>query len=318
MDALPIEEIGDHAHRSQVPGKMHACGHDGHVTCLVGAARALAQIADELEGPVKFLFQPAEEGGAGGRRMCEEGVLENPPVQAIFGLHGWPSLDQGVVGLRSGPFLAYSDRLRIAVRGTGAHAAFPHEGIDAVLIASHVVVALQSIASRNTDPLDCVVITMAQIHGGTADNVITEQIDLSGTVRTMRAQTRLDTFERIRRVAAGTAAAYGGAAEVTVIEGYPLLENDARAIEFVRGVADEVTDVQALDIPPVMGGEDFAFYAQQVPAAFFGLGVRPPGDDSYPKLHQPDYDFADAAIAHGAAVHVEIARRFWQHGPAVR
>ena len=315
MDALPIEELGDHAHRSTVPGKMHACGHDGHVTCLVGAARVLAQLGDELEGSVKFLFQPAEEGGAGGRRMCEEGVLDDPPVRAIFGLHGWPSQPQGEIGVRSGAMLASSDRLRIAVHGTGAHAAFPHQGIDTVLVAAHVVLALQSIAARNTDPLDSVVVTVAQVHGGTADNIIPSEVRLSGTVRTLNSETRRLTFERIKRVAAETARAYGATAEVTLEDGYPVLENNPDATDYVRRVATAAIGTVPVEIRPVMGGEDFAFYAQRVPASFFTLGVCPVDRDTYPTLHQPDYDFHDGAIALGVAMHVEIARRFWREGP---
>ncbi len=315
MDALPIEELGDHAHRSTVPGKMHACGHDGHVTCLVGAARVLAQLGDELEGPVKFLFQPAEEGGAGGRRMCEEGVLDDPPVRAIFGLHGWPGQPQGEIGVRSGAMLASSDRLRIAVHGTGAHAAFPHQGIDTVLVAAHVVLALQSIAARNTDPLDSVVVTIAQVHGGTADNIIPGEVRLSGTVRTLNSETRRLTFERIERVAAETARAYGATAEVTLDDGYPVLQNDPDATDYVRCVAAAADGMVPVEIRPVMGGEDFAFYAQRVPASFFTLGVCPVDRDTYPTLHQPDYDFHDGAIVLGVGMHVEIARRFWREGP---
>ena len=314
MDALPIEEIGDHAHRSTVPGKMHACGHDGHVTCLVGAARVLAQLGDELEGPVKFLFQPAEEGGAGARMMCKEGVLDDPPVKAIFGLHGWPQLVQGEIGVRSGAMLASSDRLRIAVHGVGAHAAFPHQGVDTVVVAAHIIVALQSIAARNTDPLDSVVVTIAQIHGGTADNIIPGQVQLSGTVRTLNSETRRLTFERIERVAADTARAFGASASVVIDDGYPVLENDPGSTEYVRRVADATGGAECQDIEPVMGGEDFAFYSQRVPASFFTLGVRPVEQNTYPNLHQSDYDFHDGAIPLGVAMHVEIARRFWSKG----
>lgn len=314
MDALPMQELGDHAHRSTVDGKMHACGHDGHVTCLVGAARVLGEIADELPGPVKFLFQPAEEGGAGGRRMCDEGALEDPAVDAIFGLHGWPDLQQGQVGVREGAFLASSDRLRITVTGVGAHAAMPHQGIDTVLAASHIVVALQSIAARNTDPLDSVVVTVAQVHGGTADNIIPATVELSGTVRTLNTATRQQTFERIERVATQTAQAFGAQAQVAIDDGYPVLENDAVATGYMRQVIEHTAD-NAVDIAPVMGGEDFAFYAQRVPASFVALGVCPSGRNSYPSLHQPDYDFHDGAIRHGVALHVELARRFGEGLP---
>lgn len=314
MDALPMEEIGDHGHRSTVPGKMHACGHDGHVTCLVGAARVLAQLGDELEGPVKFLFQPAEEGGAGGLKMCEEGVLESPTVAAIFGLHGWPELTQGQIGVRNGGFLASADRLQIKVRGVGAHAAYPHQGIDTVLVAAHIIVALQSIAARNTEPLDSVVVTVAQIHGGTADNIIPAEVQLSGTIRTLNSETRRLTMERVRRVATDTARAFGATAEVRIDEGYPVLENDSEATDYVRRVAEGADGVVPTEISPVMGAEDFAFYAQRVPASFFTLGMRPAGQDSYPTLHQPNFDFHDDIIVAGVTMHVELARRFWGEG----
>ena len=315
MDALPIQEQGEHAHRSTMPGKMHACGHDGHVTCLVGAARVLAQLGDELAGPVKLLFQPAEEGGAGGKKMCDEGVLDDPPVQAIFGLHGWPDLTQGEIGVRTGGSLASADRLRITVSGVGAHAAYPHQGVDTVLVAAHIIVALQSIASRNTDPLDSVVVTVSQINGGTADNIIPTEVELSGTVRTLNSAIRRLTFERIERVATETARAFGGSAIVVIDDGYPVLENDPAATDYVRRVATIIDGTVPLDIPPVMGAEDFAFYAQRVPASFFALGIRPPGRDSYPVLHQPDFDFHDDSIALGVTMHVELVRRFWRDGP---
>jgi amidohydrolase len=315
MDGLPIQEQGDHAHRSTVPGKMHACGHDGHVTCLVGAVQVLAQLGDELQGPVKFLFQPAEEQGAGGRRMCEEGVLDDPDVGAIFGLHAWPELEQGQVGLRSGGFLASADQLRIAVQGVGSHAAYPHQGVDTVLVAAHIIVALQSIAARNTAPLDSVVVTIAQIHGGTADNIIPGQVQLSGTVRTLNSETRKLTFERIERIARETACAYGAVAEVTIDAGYPALVNDHAATDYLRRVAAANDAAVAVDIDPVMGAEDFAFYAQRVPASFYALGIRPVGRVSCPSLHQPDYDFPDDAIRVGVGMHVEIVRRFWRDGP---
>ncbi|MEE2659486.1 MAG: M20 family metallopeptidase [Candidatus Latescibacterota bacterium] len=316
MDALPIEEITSRPYRSKVPGKMHACGHDGHVTCLVGAARVLSQLAD-LAGPVRFVFQPAEEGGAGGRRMCEEGVLEDPEVVAIFALHGWPDLEQGQVGLRPGVLLASSDRLTIQVRGGGGHAAFPQHTVDPVLTASHIVVALQSLVSRNTDPLDSVVVTVAQIHGGTADNIIPGEVSLRGTVRTLSSETRNSTFERIRLVSAQTAAAYGAEADVVIDDGYPMLENDADATTYMDSIVGRC-GFDAVPITPVMGGEDFAFYSQQIPASMVALGVRPAGQEFYPQLHQPDYEFPDEAIAAGVRLHVETARRFWSEGLGAR
>lgn len=308
MDALAIQETSGLPYASATDGKMHACGHDGHTTCLVGAVRVLSAIRDELAGPVRFVFQPAEEGGGGGGRMCDEGVLDG--VKAIFGLHGWPYLPQGELGVRSGPFLASSDRFRIVVDGQGAHAAFPHQGVDPIPIAAQIVLGLQTIASRQTDPLDAVVVTVAQIHGGTADNIIPAQIELRGTLRSLQAGTRRSAMDQIERIATQIAAAHQARAQVTITEGTPVLANDRIAAGFGQQVASTAS-LTPVDIDPVMGGEDFAFYAERIPAAFFALGVRPPDRDSYPALHQPDYDFPDAAIATGVAMHVQLARRFW-------
>ncbi len=308
MDALAIQETSGLPYASATDGKMHACGHDGHTTCLVGAVRVLSAIRDELAGPVRFVFQPAEEGGGGGGRMCDEGVLDG--VKAIFGLHGWPYLPQGELGVRSGPFLASSDRFRIVVDGQGAHAAFPHQGVDPIPIAAQIVLGLQTIASRQTDPLDAVVVTVAQIHGGTADNIIPAQIELRGTLRSLQAGTRRSAMDQIERIATQIAAAHQARVQVTITEGTPVLANDRIAAGFGQQVASTAS-LTPVDIDPVMGGEDFAFYAERIPAAFFALGVRPPDRDSYPALHQPDYDFPDAAIATGVALHVQLARRFW-------
>ena len=308
MDALAIQETSGLPYASATDGKMHACGHDGHTTCLVGAVRVLSAIRDELAGPVRFVFQPAEEGGGGGGRMCDEGVLDG--VKAIFGLHGWPYLPQGELGVRSGPFLASSDRFRIVVDGQGAHAAFPHQGVDPITIAAQIVLGLQTIASRQTDPLDAVVVTVAQIHGGTPDNIIPAQIELRGTLRSLQAGTRRSAMDQIERIATQIAAAHQARAQVTITEGTPVLANDRIAAGFGQQVASTAS-LTPVDIDPVMGGEDFAFYAERIPAAFFALGVRPPDRDSYPALHQPDYDFPDAAIATGVALHVQLARRFW-------
>lgn len=316
MDALPIQEQSNKNYASKVPGKMHACGHDGHVTCLVGAAQVLSAVADQLHGPVKFIFQPAEEGGAGGRRMCEEGVLADPDVSAIFGLHGWPTLKLGEVGLKSGPILASSDKLQITVNGCGSHAAFPHQGTDPTVIAAHVIIALQSIASRMTDPLDAVVVTIARISGGSGFNIIPSKVELAGTVRTLNSDTRRKTHDHIAKIAENTAAAFGGSADVNIIDGYPVLENNPKATDVVASIADSIKNVSAMAMDPVMGGEDFAFYAQRVPAAFYALGVCPKDTEQYPLLHQPNYDFADAAIPYGVRMHSEIALRFWDHWSA--
>ncbi|MBS12753.1 MAG: amidohydrolase [Gemmatimonadetes bacterium] len=310
MDALPMEETNDVPYRSKVPGKMHACGHDGHTSCLVGAVKVLSEIRDELEGPVKFIFQPAEEGGAGGKRMCEEGVLDDPKVDAIFGFHGWPDFTQGQVGVHPGAFLASSDTFDITIEGTGAHAAFPHFGVDPIVVASHVVTAIQSIVSRNTDPLQSAVVTVADIKAGTAYNIIPQTATLKGTIRALDEMVRQTTHERVRQIAEKTAEAFGARADVTNRFGYPVTFNHQNACDYAQGVVDGIEDLAGQDMLPVMGGEDFSFYSERIPATFLALGVRPLDRDTYPNLHQSDYDFADGAIPHGIRLHTEIARQF--------
>ncbi|UCG31976.1 MAG: amidohydrolase [Phycisphaerales bacterium] len=312
MDALPIQEETGRHYASQNAGCMHACGHDGHMTCLIGAATVLAGRADELKGPVKFIFQPAEEGGAGGKRMYQEGALKDPPVDAIFALHAWPTLEAGTLAIRPGPIMAHVTDFEITVHGAGTHAAMPHRGIDTILVASHVVVALQSIAARNTDPTDSAVVTVGTFNAGTATNIIPPVARLRGTIRALTNKTKVATKERLRQIAEQTAAAYRGRAEVEFIPLYPGLSNDPAAAGFVAEVAYDVLGAQAViaDEPPTLGGEDFAFYARSIPAAFWWLGVRPKGAETYPGLHQPTFDFNDDVIALGVRLHCEMALRF--------
>jgi amidohydrolase len=312
MDALPIQEQTGCQYESRTAGCMHACGHDGHMTCLIGAATVLAGRADELKGPVKFIFQPAEEGGAGGKRMYHEGALKDPQVDAIFALHAWPTLEAGTAAIRPGPIMAHVTDFEITVHGAGTHAAMPHHGIDTILVASNVVVALQSIAARNTDPADSAVVTVGTFNAGTATNIIPPVASLRGTIRALTNKTKVITKERLRQIAEQTAAAYGGRAEVEFIPLYPGLSNDPEAARFAANVARDVLGEQAViaDEPPTLGGEDFAFYARSIPAAFWWLGVRPKGADTYPGLHQPTFDFNDDVIALGVRLHCEMALRF--------
>ncbi len=310
MDALPMEETNDVSYKSKVPGKMHACGHDGHTSCLVGAVKVLSQIRDELEGPVRFVFQPAEEGGAGGKRMCEEGALEDPKVDAIFGFHGWPALPQGEVGVHAGAFLASSDTFDITIEGTGSHAAFPHLGVDPIVVASHVITAIQSIVSRTTDPLSCAVVTVAEVKAGTTYNIIPQTATLKGTIRALDEDVRQMAHDRLRTIAEKAAEAFGARAEVTSRFGYPITYNHANACEYAARIVDGIDGLSEKSMLPVMGGEDFSFYSEQIPAMFLALGVRPPGCDTYPNLHQSDYDFSDGAIPTGIRMYVEIARQF--------
>jgi len=312
MDALPLQEETELRYASRAPGRMHACGHDGHVACLVGAAMVLCEMQKDLRGPVKFLFQPAEESGGGARKMVEQGVLRDPRVDAVFALHSWPSLPVGTVGACAGPALASTDTIRIVVRGKGAHAARPHEAVDPILIASHIVTALQSIASRSTDPMEPVVVTLGQIEGGSAVNVIPQWVRLAGTIRTLDAQTRKATAQRATQIATNTAQAFGGEATVNIQKGYPVLVNDPKAVKFFARAAGAVLGAKSVrpDLPPSMGGEDLAYYAEKVPTVLWRLGIRPADKEAVPGLHHPLFDFSDDAIPVGVRVHCEIARRF--------
>jgi amidohydrolase len=312
MDCLPIEEETGLPYASEHPGRMHACGHDGHVACLVGAAKVLSQVADTLPGKVKFVFQPAEEGGGGAAVMCREGVLDDPKVDAIFALHGWPELDLGKVGVGRGAVMASMDSWSMTVRGEGAHAAYPHKGIDPIVAASQVVTALQTIASRSIDPLEAVVVTVGRFESGTAPNIIPPTAELAGTIRALDGAVRDRAVARLEQVASQTAAAMGASAEVRFHAGYPVLINDDGAARLVAEVARGVVgdDGVQTNVPRSMGAEDFAFYAERIPAAFWQLGVRDPRATSQAMLHQPTYDFPDAALPIGIRMHCEIARRF--------
>lgn len=307
MDALPIQEQTGLPWASTTPGKMHACGHDGHTTILLGTARVLAQLAAEgaLPRPVTLIFQPAEEGGAGGEKMVQEGCLDGtvlgPPVTRIYGLHGWPGLRQGVISSRPGPLLASADMFEIVVRGHGGHAAMPHLTRDPVLTAAHVIIALQQIASRNVDPLDAVVVSVTRMQGSDADNIIPTSASLHGTFRTLREETRTLVRRRMEEIVEHTARAGGCTGEIVWSQAsYPVTFNHEAPLEDVKAVAERLgPDRWTLMENPVMGGEDFAFYGRVVPACFFVVGLRPPGQEAMPGLHHPTFDFQDGAIATG-------------------
>ena len=311
MDALPIEEATGKPYASKNPGVMHACGHDGHTSVLLGVARVLAKMK-ERPNNVLFLFQPAEEGGAGGRRMCEDGVLAGKvlgkPADVIFGLHGFPNIEVGKMTTRTGPLLASTDEFHVEVVGQGGHAAQPHVGVDPIVVASHIVVALQTIASRNIDPLDSIVVTVGMFHAGTAKNIIPNAAMIKGTLRTLRAETREKGRERIKAVAEQIAAAFGARADVQLTEGYPVTQNEQCATDRFRAVAKHAFGENLLgDCPPVMGGEDFSFYGAHCPACFYFIGVKPKGADTYPNLHTPDFDFNDDALPVGMKAMCELA-----------
>lgn len=314
MDALPMDDTCGRPHASRHPGATHACGHDGNVACLLGAARLLAADAAEgrLRGTVRFIFQPAEEGGGGARPMIEQGALDDPAPAAIFALHAWPQLPLGAVGVCSGPAMASTDAIDMVVRGRGAHAATPHMGADPVVAAAHVVVALQAVVSRLTDPLDPAVVTIGRVAGGEARNVIPGRVALEGTLRALTETQRAAARAAVRQVAVQTAAAFGCTAEVELREGYPVTVNDPAAAAFFAAVARRelgAAQVRA-DLPPGMGGEDFAFYLQRVPGALWRLGVAPTDGSPALPLHNPAFDFPDEALAIGVGLHCALARAF--------
>ena len=309
MDALPIHEEADVPFRSEVDGKMHACGHDCHTAMLLGAARILKQHESEVRGTVKLVFQPAEEGGAGGLRMREEGVLESPRVDRIFGLHVWPSLDTGTVGAREGVFLAAASFLSIQVRGTGGHAAMPHQTVDPVTTSAKIVTELQTLVSREIDPLDSAVVSITSIHCGQAYNVIPESVEMQGTIRALSMPGLRRLQDRAREIVTGVAAANRCEAVIDYPgHDYPPTINDAGAWKLAQQVAAKMLgESQVLEIEPTMGGEDFAYYTEQVPGCFVGLGVRNEAEGAVFGPHHPRFKVDEDALATGVALHVGYA-----------
>lgn len=309
MDALPIQETTDLPDRSIVPGAMHACGHDCHTAMLLGAARLLAARRDEFSGTVKLIFQPAEENLDGSATMIRLGVLENPKVEFMLGMHGHATYDVGQIAMRAGQYMASSDFFTVAMKGTSGHGAYPHRvACDPVLAASNAVVAMQSIVTRQIDALDSVVISVCQINGGTAKNIIPETVEFSGSVRCQNPATR-DTIEgRIRRVAESIAAAYGCEASLDYHYGVPPLVNDPELTSLVRKSAEKLVgagDVREIEIP-AMGSEDFSRYCELVPHAVFArLGIRSPGGQA-PNFHNGNFVFAEDALPYGAALYAQF------------
>ena len=318
MDALSLAEKTGLPYASRHPGKMHACGHDGHVTCLVGAARVLHGFADQLPGAVKFLFQPAEEGGAGARKMIEAGVLDGPRVDAAFAFHGWPDLAVGTVGIAQGPVLAAAEAFEITITGRGAHAAYPHEGSDVILAAAHLITLFQSIRTRFVDPMDPAVVSVCQVAAGDTYNTLPETCRLKGTFRALRQSTHEQVEAIVKQYVRTVPELFRAEAEYAPVGPYPSLINDVACAELVAQVASEVVGPDNVDraAPPGMGAEDFAFFAQEVPSAWYQLGLRPTGVAEIPALHNPRFDFTDAAIELGVHLHCAIAHRFLTSPPA--
>ena len=308
IDALPIEEPEGCAFRSEHPGMMHACGHDAHTAILLGAAKVLVSIRDRLPGKVKLLFQPAEESVGGARPMVEAGAMENPHVDRVYGLHVMPNLPLGTIETRVGTLNASTDSVRITIHGVAGHGAYPERSTDAIVCAAQVVSALQTVVSRNLSPLSSAVLTFGVIEGGTAQNIICDKVNLRGTLRTANSDIRAMMKRRIEEVAGGVASAMGCRAEVNVKAGYAALVNDTQEAMRIRRVAGRLFgEENAVEKPePSMGGEDFSFFSDCAPGAFFHVGCSAPEKMPAPPLHSKDFAPDERCLTIGALMHVAL------------
>lgn len=317
MDALPVQETNRFAHASRHAGRMHACGHDGHTAMLLGAAHYLSRHRD-FDGTVYVIFQPAEEGGGGAKRMMDDGLFERCPMEAVFGMHNWPGAPVGSFGVTAGPMMASSNEFEVVVKGKGAHAAQPHKGIDPIMVAIQIAQSWQSIVSRNSNPLDATVLSITQIHAGSATNAIPDEANLIGTVRTFSTPA-LDLIERrMREIAEHTAAAFGASVEFRFLRNYPPLINHAKETAFAVEVMQSIVGKENVNtqVEPTMGAEDFAFMLQKKPGCYVFIGNgegehREAGHGLGPcNLHNPSYDFNDALLPIGATYWVKLAQAY--------
>jgi len=313
MDALPMEEHNVFEHRSTVAGKFHGCGHDGHTAMLLGAARHLAE-ARNFDGTVHFIFQPAEENVAGAGVMVRDGLFEKFPMAAVYGMHNRPNLNAGEFAMRPGPALACADNFGIIIRGRGTHAAWPHLGIDIVVVASQIVMALQTIVSRQTPPLEAAVVSVTSIHGGSSDNVIPDELRMRGTARTFSPAIQDKVEASLREIARATAAMHGATAEVEYERRYPSLHNDPDRIALCAEVARAIVGDEHVNVDhePGMGSDDFSFFSNRVPGGYVWIGSGPAEAGRF--LHNPRYDFNDAILPLGASywarlVEAELPRK---------
>jgi amidohydrolase len=312
MDALPIQEENEVAYRSQHDGIMHACGHDGHTAIALGTAYYLSQHREDFTGTVKIIFQPAEEGPGGAKPMIEAGVLQNPDVDAIIGLHLWNNLSLGTVGVRTGPLMAATEQFRCKILGKGGHGAMPHQTVDSIVVGAQIVNALQTIVARNVNPIDSAVVTVGKFHAGTAMNIIADTAEIAGTVRYFNPELGAILPKRIEQIIAGVCASCGAAYEFEYQRFYPPVINDAGIAELVRSVALEVVETPMGIVPEcqTMGGEDMSFFLQEVPGCYFFLGSANPSLGlAYPH-HHPRFDFDETVLSMGLEMFVRCVEKF--------
>ncbi|MEA5593230.1 M20 family metallopeptidase [Rivularia sp. UHCC 0363] len=312
MDALPIQELNQVSYCSQHDGVMHACGHDGHTAIALGTAKYLQEHRDRFAGTVKFIFQPAEEGPGGAKPMIEAGVLKNPDVDAIIGLHLWNNLPLGTVGVRAGALMAAVESFHCTILGKGGHGAIPHQTVDSVVVAAQVVNALQTIVARNVNPIDSAVVTVGELHAGTKGNVIADTARMSGTVRYFNLELKGFIQQRVEQVIAGICQSQGASYDLEYWGLYPPTINDAEMAELVQSVAAEVVETPLGIVPEcqTMGGEDMSYFLQEVPGCYFFLGsANPQKDLAYPH-HHPRFDFDETALAMGVEIFVRCVEKY--------